>query len=188
MPVLHLLAGPNGAGKTTFFDHVLGPSTRLPFINADLIAHAHWPGDEERHGHEASALAEAARHAAISARQSFIAETVFSHPSKLELIAQAQAAGYLVLLHVFLVPEALTVERVRLRAAQGGHRVPVAKVRARYRRLWGLVTQAIARADQATVYDNTRAATPFRRVAAYELGEPLMTADWPAWSPLKLPS
>ena len=185
MPVLHLLAGPHGAGKTTFFDHVLGPATHLAFINADLLALEHWPGDEERHGHEASALAEAARHQAITQHRSFITETVFSHPSKLELVAQAQAAGYLVTLHVMLVPEALTVERVRLRAAQGGHRVPSATVRARYRRLWPLLAQAVERADQSFVYDNSRAARPFRRVAQFEYGQLLGRADLPAWSPLR---
>ncbi len=188
MPVLHLLAGPNGAGKTTFYEHVLGPATHLPFINADLIAHERWPGDEERHGHDASALAEAARRDAITAGRSFISETVFSHPSKLTLIGEAQAAGFLVSLHVILVPEALTVERVRLRAAQGGHSVPEDTVRARYRRLWTLLAQALVLADQATVYDNTQATRPFRRVAAFELGEALIAADWPAWSPLRLPS
>ena len=55
MPVLHLLVGPNGAGKTTLFERVLSPITHLPFINADVLARQHWPGDEEAHGHEAAA-------------------------------------------------------------------------------------------------------------------------------------
>jgi predicted ABC-type ATPase len=36
--------------------------------------------------------------------RSFIAETVFSHLSKLKLIDTAQAAGYFVALHVLLLP------------------------------------------------------------------------------------
>lgn len=185
MPALHLLVGPNGAGKTTFFEHVLGPATHLPFINADLIAKREWPGAEEAHGHEAAALAEQARAAAIAKQRSFAAETVFSHPSKIALIRTAQAAGYLVYLHVILVPEDLTVVRTRLRAAQGGHSVPESKVRERYRRLWPNVVAALRLADEAAVYDNSSARAPFRMVARHQNGKPLGGAGHPAWSPLK---
>lgn len=185
MPALHLLVGPNGAGKTTFFERVLGPATHLPFINADLIARREWPGAEEAHGHEAAALAELARNAAIGKRRSFAAETVFSHPSKVELIRAAQAAGYLVFLHVILVSEELTVMRARLRAAQGGHSVPEEKVRERYRRLWTNVVVALRLADETAVYDNSSARAPFRVVARYQNGKPLGVMAHPDWSPLK---
>lgn len=37
----------------------------------------------------------------LGARKSFATETVFSHPSKLDLIAEAQAIGYIVIvMHV----------------------------------------------------------------------------------------
>ncbi|MBA2639920.1 MAG: hypothetical protein H0U77_07985 [Nocardioidaceae bacterium] len=39
--------------------------------------------------------------------------------------------------------------------AAGGHSVPKKKIRWRHRRLWRLVAVAMARADQATVYDNS---------------------------------
>jgi predicted ABC-type ATPase len=60
---------------------------------------------------------------------------VFSHPSKLELIAAARAEDYTIVLHVLLVPEELAVERVRLRVNAGGHHVPEDKIRERYQRL-----------------------------------------------------
>ena len=185
MPALHLLVGPNGAGKTTFFEQVLGPATHLPFINADLIARREWPGEEEAHGHDAAALAEKARNAAIQKKRSFAAETVFSHPSKVDLIRQAQAAGYLVFLHVMLVSETLTVVRTRLRAEQGGHSVPEAKVRERYRRLWANVEAALLLADEVTVYDNASAARAFHIVARYQNGKPIGEAAYPKWSPLQ---
>lgn len=185
MPALHLLVGPNGAGKTTFFERVLGPATHLPFINADLIAHREWPGEEEAHGHEAAALAGQARAAAIEKRRSFATETVFSHPSKVELIRAAQASDYLVFLHVILVSEELTVVRTRLRAAQGGHSVPEKKVRERYRRLWANVVAALRLADEAVVYDNSSARTPFGVVGRYQNGKPLGVIEHPEWSPLK---
>jgi predicted ABC-type ATPase len=183
MPVLHLVAGPNGAGKTTFFQRVLGSATHLPFINADEIAKMKWPGAEVEHGYDASRLAEKERARLIAARRSFATETVFSHPSKLELVRSAKAQGYLVHLHVVLVPLPLAVARVALRSSQGGHLVPVKKVRQRFRRLWGLIAAAIELADEVIAYDNTLAATPFREVARYVDAKPVREA-LPTWSPL----
>lgn len=185
MPVLHLVVGPNGAGKTTFFERVLSPITRLPLIDADVLARERWPGDEEAHGHEAAALAESARAQAIERRISFVAETVFSHPSKLQLIESALRAGYQVSLHVILVPPELSVARVRMRRQQGGHSVPEERIRDRYRRMWALVDRAIDRAVEAAVYDNSSARRPFRPVASFEQGDLIGTAEYPAWSPLK---
>ena len=184
MPVLHVVAGPNGSGKTTFCTRVLIPATRLPFVNADEIARARWPGREEAQGHAAAKAAEQERARLMAARRSFIAETVFSHPSKLDLVLRAGAAGYLVTLHIVLVPEELSVARVRLRAEQGGHAVPIAKVRARYRRLWPLLEKAALAADETVVYDNSRAATPFRVVARYRNGQAELRGAWPEWSPV----
>lgn len=184
MPVLHLLAGPNGSGKTTLFERVLGPATRLRFINADHLAREHWPGDEERHGHDASRLAAEERAAAMEIGRSFVAETVFSHPSKVALVEEARGLGYRVHLHVVIVPEELAVVRVVLRVRHGGHAVPEAKVRERYRRLWPLVRSALAVAHEATVYDNSSASRPFRVAARYGNGRILAGAAWPAWSPL----
>jgi predicted ABC-type ATPase len=181
-PVLHVLAGPNGSGKSTFFHAVLGPVTHLPFINADEIAEQRWPGRAEEHAYEASAAAAVVRDEAIAARRSVITETVFSHPSKVELIKQGLDAGYLVELHVMLVPEDLAVARVAHRVMLGGHTVPEDKVRQRYRRLWQLVAQARRIVDRATFYDNT-SSKPFRPVAIYERGRPVGMPAWPTWAP-----
>jgi hypothetical protein len=40
---------------------VIKPVTHLPFINADKIAHARWPGEELEHSYDAAAIAAAAR-------------------------------------------------------------------------------------------------------------------------------
>lgn len=128
-------------------------------------------------------MAETAREQAMARGESFITETVFSHPSKLALIEAAQEAHYWVSLHVVLVPEELTVVRTRLRLRQGGHSVPEDKVRQRYRRLWPLIEQAIDAADEVFVYDNSSARRPFRIVGRYVNGEVLMQ-DFPKWSPL----
>ena len=187
-PVLHLLAGPNGSGKTTLARRVLMPATDLPFVNADDLAAERWPGEELSHAYDASDAAAQERSRRIEERSSFITETVFSHPSKLELVQTAQAAGYLVHLHVVVIPEQLSVQRVAHRVRQGGHAVPVRKIRQRYRRLWPLVAQAVHLADAAYVYDNSTAARPFRLMASYELGQVLGIPTWPAWTPGALTS
>jgi predicted ABC-type ATPase len=185
-PVLHLVAGPNGAGKTTLASRVIAPVTHLPFINADVIAAQRWPQAQAEHAYDASRVAAEQRKELIAARTSFITETVFSHPSKLSLIRDAQDAGFLVTLHVLLVPEGLTVARVADRVRRGGHTVPEDKVRERYRRLWTLVVQARTLAERTYVYDNSSAATPLRLNASYVRGELVVSLDWPTWTPVEL--
>lgn len=185
-PVLHLLAGPNGAGKSTLHDTVIGPATHLEFVNADVIAAQRWPDDPAGRSYDAAAVAAERRAELIEARQSFVTETVFSHESKLDLLHAAVDAGYLVTLHVVMVPETLAVARVANRAGVGGHAVPEEKVRQRYVRLWPLVASAIRIVEAAAVYDNSRADRPFRVVARFEHGAILGKPDWPAWTPAAL--
>jgi predicted ABC-type ATPase len=185
---LHLVVGPNGCGKTTFIAEFLAPVLPgFPFVNADEIARMRWPDDAEAHAYQAARVAAQTRAQLIVAGQSFIAETVFSHPSKLELIRDARAAGYQVVLHAMLVPEELAVSRVSYRVRAGGHTVPEAKIRARYARLWPLVSIAISHADRAVVYDNSRSSGPVK-VAEFFLGEAAEPAGWPAWTPQPIAS
>ena len=182
-PVLHVIAGPNGAGKTTFYTNVLGPATGLAFVNADVIAAEQWPDAPAEHAYEAAELAAKRRAELIEAKASFATETVFSHESKVALLKSAKVAGYRVILHVVLIPEALAVARVEDRVRNGGHDVPEDKVRTRFGRLWALVSQAVAVADEAYLYDNTKAATPFRLVASYLDGISVGSPRWPTWTP-----
>src|SRR3546814_17556299 len=112
------------------------------------------------------------RRTVMGERASFITETVFSQPSKFDLVADASALGYLVHLHVILVPPTLPVARVAFRVQQGGHDVPTDKIRARSERLWPPVAPARERADSTTLYDNTPAAHPFRQIEVYDRGRP----------------
>lgn len=187
-PVLHLVAGCNGAGKSTLVELWVGPTTHLPFVNADLVAAAKWPDATAEHAYDASRIAASMRHRLMESRTSFITETVFSHPSKLDLVREAKANGYLVELHVVVIPVDLAVLRVAERVNRGGHPVPEAKIRERYERLWPLVAQAIREADWATVYDNSRGAHPHRKVALFERGRVVGSPSWPAWTPQPLRS
>lgn len=185
-PVLHLLAGPNGAGKSTLATRVLQPLTHLRFVNADVIAMQQWPDEQEVHAYEAARLAEAERRELIAVRESFITETVFSHPSKVALLGTAQERGYLVYLHVVMVPVSVTLGRVAHRVRHGGHTVPEQKIRERYDRLWPLVARAREMADVTRFYDNENDVTPLRLVALYRHGRLQGAAHWPEWTPTVL--
>jgi len=172
MKRLDLVVGPNGGGKSTVVELTLAPL--LPgsvFVNAD----------------EAARIAAETRSRLIQLGRPFIAETVFSHPSKLELIRDAHAANYIVVLHVLLITEELAVQRVKYRVRAGGHDVPEIKIRERYRRLWTLVTDAIAQSDTATIYDNTDIDGP-QIVAQMSGGGIVGSPSWPAWTPEALRS
>lgn len=183
MPVLHLLAGPNGAGKSTYARDVLIPATHLEFVNADVIAAQRWPDAQREHAYDAAQIAETERRRRMAAGQSFITETVFSHSSKVHLVADASSMGYLVALHVMLVPAELSVQRVSERVRRGGHAVPEAKIRQRYDRLWPLVIEAARVADEAHFFNNSSAKSPFRPCATMIHGSLTGETAWPTWAP-----
>jgi predicted ABC-type ATPase len=186
MKRLDLVVGPNGAGKSTFVELTLAPL--LPgsaFVNADEIAQKRWPDDAASHSYEAARIAADTRARLIELGRPFIAETVFSHPSKLDLITAAHACAYTVVLHALIVPEDLAVHRVQHRVQAGGHTVPEDKIRDRYRRLWRLVAEAIERCDTATVYDSSLLKGP-KIVAQISSGFTIGAPAWPTWSPAEL--
>lgn len=182
-PVLHVIAGPNGAGKTTFYARILAPVTHLDLVNADVIAAQRWPDAAAEHAYEAAELASQERARRIQERTSFATETVFSHDSKVTLLRDAEQAGYRVTLHVVLVPEELAVARVVEGVAHGGHSVPEDKVRARFRRLWAHLRDALELVDEGRVYDNSKAAEAFALIATYTNGRLTREPKWPPWTP-----
>lgn len=183
---LDLIAGRNGAGKSTLVRLILQPQRpHVPFVNADVIAEQRWPDDPTGHALDAATIAEQTRDQLLDAREPLIAETVFSHPSKLDLIDRAQQRGFTVVLHVLLVPEDLAVARVAQRASDRGHDVPEQTVRRRYRRLWPLVATAMARADLAYVWNNATVDGP-ELVAELVDGIPAVAPVWPTWTPAAL--
>lgn len=187
VPDLYLLAGPNGAGKTTFYDYALA-ATGLPFVNADRIAADESPDDPMAYAYEASRRAAEERARLLADRRSVVTETVFSHPSKVDLVRTATEAGYLVHLRVLIIPEDLAVARVAQRVAEGGHDVPEEKVRKRHRRLYGHVADALRWAFDTRVFDSTGASGEnFVEVARYRFDRLVGDHDYPTWAPDDLP-
>jgi predicted ABC-type ATPase len=152
------------------------------FVNADVIAAEYWPEDPGVHAYEASRIAAETRSALIRDGREFIAETVFSHPSKLDLVDDAVEAGYFVSLHVLMLPEELAVARVKIRVEQGGHEVPEEKIRGRYRRLWTYVVPAAEKASSTDFWDNSTIEGP-ALIAELAGGNLLGRPKWPDWTP-----
>lgn len=156
-PSLVLLAGPNGAGKSTLYQTRVAPSFAGPFINADLIQRDELKDSSMEASYRAAEIAAERRASLIEARKSFITETVFSHPSKLDVITNAKASGYIVIvMHVGVDDPNLSVARVRARTDEGGHDVPEEKIRDRYQRGRPLIRQAVLQADRGMVFDNSK--------------------------------
>lgn len=159
LPVFHLLAGPNGAGKSTLYRALVRDgliAKDMPFVNADLYERDHLQlmADPESRSQAARTWAEAERTRLLIAGDSFVSETVFSHVSKLTLIEDATAHGYMVALHVVALddPQRL-LGRVKARVREGGHDVPADRILARYPRTLHNLTKAVRRASVAYLYE-----------------------------------
>ncbi|HEY9041688.1 MAG TPA: zeta toxin family protein [Rheinheimera sp.] len=155
-PILYLIAGPNGAGKSTLYQQVLKPKVQAPFINADLIQKTELSDQSMAGAYAAAKLAAQRRAEYLTLQHSFVTESTFSHPSKLDLLQQARATGFIVMVfHVGVAAADLSVQRVALRVTEGGHDVPEDKIRDRFARNKALIRQAVLQADLGLVYDNS---------------------------------
>lgn len=163
---LWLLAGGNGAGKSTFYRAQLAPRG-IPFVNADIVAKLLYPHAPEAHSYAAAMLAEQMRLQLLQEGRSFCFETVFSHPSKIDFIAQAKTLNYeIILVFIHLSSVSLNQARVAQHVSEGGHHVPDEKIINRIPRVLKLIKQTLPLCDQVFILDNSRAENPFQQVVA----------------------
>jgi predicted ABC-type ATPase len=171
-PVFFLLAGPNGAGKSTLYRAQVLAGTipdNAEFVNADVYEAAELQHitDPVARSEQARMWADARRDQLLQEGQTFVSETVFSHASKLTLIADAQAQGFLVMLLVVALDDPTQLlERVARRVTEGGHPVPAQRILERYPRTLANLTKAVRLADAAVLYDSTESALGTQRSVA----------------------
>jgi len=104
----------------------------------------------------ASVLADAVRRQLLADGRTFTFETVMSSRDKVDFMTEARERGYRVYLYFVATDDpAINIDRVRRRVRQGGHKVPAKKVRERYGRSIGLMTEACGIAHRAYVFDNS---------------------------------
>jgi predicted ABC-type ATPase len=167
-PLIIALAGSNGAGKSTFYDSYLADGG-LRFINADELS-----ASLGMLPYDAAELAASIRRELVCQRESFIFETVLSDPvgEKVDQLASYEAFGYTVVL-IFIRIESPdeSIKRVAMRASQGGHDVPDAKLRARFAPTQANLKRAIQRLPHVIVYSNEDLGNPYQFVAYYENGQ-----------------
>ena len=92
---------------------------------------------------------------------------MFSHPSKLALIEDAQRHGFTVALHIVALDDAThLLDRVAQRVREGGHPVPPERILARYPRTLANLAQAVRLADVSYLYDAMEVAEGGPRLVA----------------------
>lgn len=156
-PTMIVLAGPNGAGKSTLYETRVKPSFAGPFINADIIQRDELHDSSPEASYKAAEIASSRRAYYLAQKRDFVTETVFSHPSKLELLDEARASGFTVIvMHIGVDTPDLSVARVGARVDEGGHNVPEDKIRARYARGAPFIRAAVLKADRGMVFDNSK--------------------------------
>lgn len=159
MPQAFILAGPNGAGKSTLSTRFVPRG--VPFLNADDIAR-----EIAQPGRSADIAAGRLLLARLDeveqARIDFAVETNLANRTLALRIPRWREAGFEVLLYFVWVPSAeIAVERVAQRVRSGGHNIPEATIRRRYRvglRMFFDVYQPLV--DVWRVYDNSGEGRP----------------------------
>ncbi len=151
-----IIAGPNGAGKTTFArSYLLQETDVVDFINADYIASGLSPLIPERAARAAGRLLLEELERLTERGVSFALESTLSGRTYVDLIKRWRTLGYRIEI-VFLrldAPE-LSLNRIAMRVAQGGHNVPRADVLRRFGRGWKNFEELYRPlADEWTVFD-----------------------------------
>lgn len=184
-PVLWVLAGPNGAGKSTLYELWLKRRTGAEFVNADLIAAAHFGHNAQTEGESlwGQQAAGARRQALLRANVSLVVESTFSHPSKLNLVTTARAAGYSVfVIHLSVDDVSHLIARVAGQVRKGGHPVPEARIRRRFIRNQDLIRQAVLMAHKGWVFDTGIFNAPPKLCTTFTNGAGTVeVAPLPAW-------
>ena len=162
MSTLFVVAGPNGCGKSTLTRTAWLRGVEI--IDPDAIARNMASDTPIQAGREAVRQ----RRAALASGRTHLVETTLSGNGPLRLMDAARTVGYRIELHYVCVcaPE-LAIDRIRNRVALGGHDVPEWDVRRRYARSLAHLPAAIARSDEARLYDNSDHDRPHREVAIF---------------------
>ncbi len=127
---LYIIAGPNGAGKTTLA-HELVKDEAITFLNADEIAAQH----NDSVGLMSGRVLLEKFDKLIKDKKSIVLESTISGNYHNRVIDQARKAKYeIIFVYVFLDSVEQNIARIKQRVKLGGHNVPVADVKRRYKR------------------------------------------------------
>ena len=182
-PNLYIIAGPNGAGKTTASFNLLPEILRCPnFVNADEIARGLSPFAPETVAIQAGRIMLARIDELLPQKVDFAIETTLATRSYVSLVKRAQKLGYKVhLIFFYLENEEQAIQRVAQRVSQGGHNIPEADIRRRFKRgINNLIKLYSPICDNVHIVNNTsKAHLVAKRTAADEC---LQIIDQEMWN------
>jgi predicted ABC-type ATPase len=195
-PRIYVLAGVNGAGKSSIGGAMIRASGS-DYFNPDESARtliAANPGLEQAKAN-AAAWRQGKRllERAITERLDFAFETTLGGGTMTRLLADAAAAGFEVrIFYVGLADPELHLQRVQSRVLAGGHDIPEADVRRRWRHSRMNLVRLLPLLTELRVYDNSEDADPHAgdaptpvlvlHVAHGEIVAPRDLANTPTWA------
>ncbi|WP_375483645.1 AAA family ATPase [uncultured Mycobacterium sp.] len=164
MARLYVLAGVNGAGKSSIGGATIRASG-ADYYNPDEAARAlrvAHPGiDQVRANSLAWQQGKRLLERAIDERLDFAIETTLGGSTMLQLLMHAAAVGMEVRVwYVGLLNAEAHIERVRQRVRAGGHDIPEADIRRRYRHSRQNLVRLLPVLTELRVYDNSAEADP----------------------------
>jgi predicted ABC-type ATPase len=162
MPRIFVIGGPNGAGKTTIAGGLLPEILECDeYVNADAIAKALSPFESGRAAFRAGRVMLETIHDLAKRRKDFAFETTMASRSFVPFLASCRDRGYEInLLFLWLHSIALAQRRVAKRVRGGGHGIPTAVVRRRYKSgISNFLNLYVPLADTWYVYDNSGTST-----------------------------
>jgi predicted ABC-type ATPase len=157
-PSLYVIAGPNGSGKTTFSKKFLPDYVEcLEFVNVDLIAKGLSPFTPERAILQAGRIMLEQIHSLGNRGIDFGFETTLAGKTYLKLLNELKQKGYSIhLFFLWIKSVKLALERIELRVQQGGHSIPEATVRRRFRRgIFNFFHEYQPIVDSWVIFDNS---------------------------------
>ena len=155
MKHLVIIAGPNGSGKSTLATQI---DLAGDFINADKCEKNFLQHIKDKQAREQQATLMVAREISEHIKQglSFSFETVFATTSIPSFIVNAKEKGYMISLHYIATESSeINIERVAKRVSEGGHDIPIKKIKERYEKTLSILPELIGFCDKVFLYDNS---------------------------------
>jgi predicted ABC-type ATPase len=169
-PWLWLIAGPNGSGKSTYAPNLSSEVEEI--VRPDELAYELSAEKPESVALKAGRLAINRIESLIQEKRSFAIETTLSGRFHLGAAQRAKSDGWKVgIVYIGLGTPTVAIKRVRLRKLRGGHNVPPADVRRRYRRSLVNLASIYRIADRLVVLDNSSSRTPMKRLLETNRGQ-----------------
>ncbi|MBK9031267.1 MAG: zeta toxin family protein [Myxococcales bacterium] len=178
-----VVGGPSGSGKSRMFPVASSGHSHFNIDDRCRALHGSYVAIPDHVRTQAQQECEAFVTAQIAGRISFAVETTLRSDAAIRQAVAAKAGGFLTqLVYIATSDVAVNIERVALRALDGGHSAPPARLREIYDGSLRNLPAAIAVFDLSHLYDGSDAApilvAEFQRGTCVHLATPA-----PSWLP-----